>query len=404
MSGRILGVEDLLGRFRAEGETESSGAFTLDPRKAMERLAQFQLPSRYHWILKIIQAANLAKANNVSIKAGVRGVDLVCDAVPPGFSTVDDLLAHLIADDEVSSPALRHLAAGLQGSLAVRPRSIEAIVKSGGRQSRFLLVSGGWRTAATEEVSDRQTRFEVRLRRNWSEQLDSGWFTLNTDILDYVLRRPSSYDRENKTVYDACHFADCDVLIKGRMVSRRPFGAPRFPGYDIRTDLNPGTRRAPLYQRWTSGQGLIKGAVDRRHHLAEFLQPAIDREGFRLANESHATVTNRYDPGVAEASQKWGFERAFALRAELSPLAILLFLEDGVIIQQQTLSLGCPGLIALINAKSFRKDVSTFKIVEDESFHLLLTELSEVGKKLRSQVLENLNSMPCQGHIKRHLS
>jgi hypothetical protein len=44
--------------------------------------------------------------------------------VESNLDSMEDLLGQLLADAEHASPALRHLAAGLQGSLAVEPRLI----------------------------------------------------------------------------------------------------------------------------------------------------------------------------------------------------------------------------------------------------------------------------------------
>ena len=40
-----------------EAALDSSGHFTIDRQKALEKLAQFQLPGEHHWALKVVQAA-----------------------------------------------------------------------------------------------------------------------------------------------------------------------------------------------------------------------------------------------------------------------------------------------------------------------------------------------------------
>lgn len=388
-------MEDLLGRYRGGGELESSGAFTLDPKKAIEKLAEFQLPSSYHWILKLIQSLHLSGAQSIDISAGITGVRVVADAVPQGFDTMEDLLAHLLTDPSHSSPTLRHLAAGLQGCLAVRPRDIRATLHENGASRSYVLKSGGWREGETKNETRTSNRFELTLARNRAETINSSWFAFNTDIFDLFLRRPGAYDRENSVVFEACPFAHCEIRLKGKVVSQRAFGHPRFPGYDIRADHDPGRRTIPVLRTLTSSSDYIANAADRRHHLVERVVLAEEGAvGFRLPATSHATVTNRNDEEVRALSQERGLQRAYAIRMELSPLALIVFIEDGVIIETRTLPLGCPGLVALIDAKPLRKDLSTLGVVDGDNVSQLFDEVKATGAELKDQIKENLDRMP----------
>lgn len=476
----ILGIEDLLGRYEAAGETDSSGTFTMNREKAFERLAEFQLPTRYHWILKLIQSLHLSGATSIEIDAGIKTVRFGADAVPDGLDSLDDLLAQLLVDTEESSPALRHLAAGLQGSLAVRPNDIFAIITQAGTKRTFVLSAGGWREEPKVSDDTGSTYFQLRLERNVKEKLSSSWFTLNTDIFDLFFSRRGAYDRENAIVYDACPFAHCRIHLSGKLVSQRDFGLPRFPGYNIQNDMNPGASKPSFFKTFMSRTSLVDNAADRRHHLVEEVVPSEKPGGFQLATFSHATWSNRSDPEIAERAKLNGLSRAYALRMELSPLALLVFVEDGVIIQQQTMNLSspvpespevkgenqaqtetppaadqsdaqessekspeeevvatedtagatldedeapagdpqsqekdeepeptpvipCKGLVALIDAKPFRKDLTTLHIVEDEKYDRLVEELQEVALRLRNRVAENLEKMPGQEMIQAKL-
>lgn len=390
MSDSVIGVEDLLGRYREAGQIDSTGSFTLDPKKAIEKLAEFALPSVYHWILKLIQSLHLSGASVIDISAGIGSVKVVSDAVPTGFDTMEDLLGHLLADPSHSSPPLRHLAAGLQGSLAVRPREVRAVLATEGQVRTYVLRSGGWREAETARAGTGLSRFELVLNRNLNERVHSGWFTLNTDIFDLFFRRPGAYDRENAVVFDACPFANCEVRLAGKVISQRAFGYPRYPGYDISTDPSPGSRTVPLLKSMLSNADLVGNAADRRHHLVERLVPADSGVGFRLPAESHATLTNRHlMNGLTH-----GLKRAYAIRMELSPLALLVFIEDGVIIETKTLPLGCNGLVALIDASPLRKDLTTLSVVESDGLAAVIEEVRAVGAELRDEVASNIARMP----------
>lgn len=398
VSDSVIGMEDLLGRYREAGDLESSGSFTLDPKKAIEKLSEFQLPTPYHWILKLIQSLHLSGASVIDISAGIHGVQVVSDAAPR-FGGVEDLLGHLLADPAHCDPALRHLAAGLQGSLAVRPREVRASFTSDGQTRTFVLKSGGWRAGDTRKEGSGVRRFELELHRNLNERLNSSWFTLNTDIFDLFFRRPGAYDRENAVAHEAVPFANCEVRLKGKIVSRRPFGQPRFPGYDISSDPSPGDRTVPLLKSMLSNIELVAGAADRRHHLVERLVPASSGNGFWLAPNGDATLSNR----AALGSLNHGLKRAYALRMELAKLSMLVFIEDGVITESRPIKLGCPGLVALIDASDLRKDITTLKIAESEEYLRLEEELRQVWRELRQEVADNIDRMPARSHLMEQL-
>ncbi len=403
VSGKILDIQDLIGRYQAEGQHESTGGFTLAASRAAERLSQFQLPSRYHWILKVIQAAHCSGARRVQIDAGITSVRFTSDAAPEGLTGMEVLLAHLLSHEHSNNPALRHLAAGLQGSLAVKPRRIGAAAVSEGRRQDFLLESGGWRDAPASGRAKTQNGFVMQLNRNWKEQFDSGWFTLNTDVLDYVFKRPASFDRENRIVYDSCSFSAMEVRLGRRLVSDGSFGRPRFPGYQIRKDPSPGQTKVPIRARFMSSTKFVMGVADPRHHLIEKLVPAQTPGGFRVLEESHATVTNRYDRGVEEGLKGNGVGRALAIRMELAPLAQVLFIEDGVILSRQTLDLGCRGFVALVDARELRKDLSTLHIIEDDKYERLLELLKAEAEELKKILRENRDRVPDWGRIEWEL-
>lgn len=412
VSDPILGIDDLLGRYQSAGETDSSGSFTLDPKKARERLAKFALPSHYHWILKVIQSLHLSGASTIEIEAGINKVRFGADAVPTGFESLDDLLAQLLVDSEQSSPALRHLAAGLQGSLAVKPQDITAKVTEDGETRTFILQSGGWRDGPKETAEPGIARFQLLLIRNVTEKLSSSWFTLNTDIFDLFFKRRAALSREGAIVHDNVPFADCQINLGGKLVSRRDFGQPRFPGYKVQADMNPGSAKPSFIKTVLSRVSIVRGAADSRHHLVEIVVPSETPGGIRLSQHSHATKSNRDNPEIAKKAAANGLSRAYALRMELHSQAIVVFVEDGVIIQQLRLKAGkepgenldpCPGLVALVDAREFRKDLTTINVVQDEQYDALIQELNEASRQLKQLVAENLDIMPGKRDIQSRL-
>lgn len=399
---QILGVDDLLGRYRAEGAQESSGSFTLDPKKALERLAKFQLPTVYHWVLKVLQCLNLSGANHIHVDAGINKVLITADTAPLGFANMEDLLTQLLADADDCTPSLRHLAAGLQGSLAVRPSQINLTLVAEGERRNYLLKAGGWRDGEREPAQTDQQYFELRLVRNVSEKLGSSWFLLNTDIFDLLFRRRGALDREYKVIDQYCNYSRCRITAGTRDTNDARFGRPRFKGYDIRNDPTPGKSK-PAALRAFSQPNLVQNAAHIHHHLAEIVVPSKEPGGFVLEPVSHATLTNRIEPQIKQAMNSNGFSRAYAIRMEMSNLTRVVFWEDGVMLGVKTIPTDCPGLVALVDARNLRKDLTTLQVVDSKALTILEDEIKEMGQKLKRQVLDNMHLMPAPDYVRSQL-
>ena len=63
-------IDPLLDRMSRSGEFDSRGEFTLNPLRAIQKLAASQLPDRSLWILKIVQAAVAGGCQGLTIRQG----------------------------------------------------------------------------------------------------------------------------------------------------------------------------------------------------------------------------------------------------------------------------------------------------------------------------------------------
>lgn len=59
---------DVLRNITSEGSLESSGSFTLDANRMESKLAQHQLPTCDHYMLKFVQSAVAAGASEIRLK------------------------------------------------------------------------------------------------------------------------------------------------------------------------------------------------------------------------------------------------------------------------------------------------------------------------------------------------
>ena len=137
-------LEGVLGELRDEGALDSSGEFTLDPTKALEKMRKFQVQNPDQYILWLAAAAILGKATQMLV---TRGVDRICVEFD-GQEIQRGELELLLQDGAQQRPGrVGHLAFALTAALSMRPQ--EVIVESSdqrlqirGRQAELSHLSG----------------------------------------------------------------------------------------------------------------------------------------------------------------------------------------------------------------------------------------------------------------------
>lgn len=96
-------MDELLG----EARFDSHGTFTVDPRKAIEKLAQAQLPDKTYWQLKLIQSGVAAVAPRIDISLGTSSSRITF--VPEDEWTLERIEADLLLPQASPTRALYHL-------------------------------------------------------------------------------------------------------------------------------------------------------------------------------------------------------------------------------------------------------------------------------------------------------
>lgn len=94
------------------GHLESQGTFTIARDRAIAKLAEFQLPRKSSWILKIVQAAVVADSDALVIKQSRD--DTVFDFYPSPQLSLHGFLASLLSPEVSASPLFDHLRIALQ--------------------------------------------------------------------------------------------------------------------------------------------------------------------------------------------------------------------------------------------------------------------------------------------------
>lgn len=157
-------AETLLDTLRRAGRVDSEGDFTLDGRKAQEKMREFALVDSHEYVLKIVQAAVAGGASRVDVSADARGVRVVAHGWQVSAEVLADPFAGLfISQERVEAQDWRHLAIGLNAALALQPQGIE--VRAGGRVLR--IESAESRSVRDEASTHDGTRIDVLERVSW---------------------------------------------------------------------------------------------------------------------------------------------------------------------------------------------------------------------------------------------
>lgn len=119
-------LDNLLKNLHAgQGQVVSSGTFTLDLRKAREKLSKYQLAEPCFYLMKVLQAAVAAGAERIDIALGRRSVNFYACLPPDGpLANAQPLIDGLQDPQGLPVGALRHLAIGLNSAWSVDPAFI----------------------------------------------------------------------------------------------------------------------------------------------------------------------------------------------------------------------------------------------------------------------------------------
>ena len=141
-------LDELLAAQVSEAQLDSSGAFTLSREKALEKLAEFQLPGPASWVSKVIQAAVAANWSEIRIQQTSTSTDITF--VGNSIWTLEAIEGTFFDPETSSDRGLQHLkqglwSVGLHGRrpfLFYLPRSSGALLWDGQALSRQPAYSG----------------------------------------------------------------------------------------------------------------------------------------------------------------------------------------------------------------------------------------------------------------------
>ncbi len=352
-------MAELLGTLKQEGRVDSSGIFTMDIRKAIEKLAQFQLPQHYYYIPKMVQAAVAGGASFVQIKINESRVQIEFDGRPYSADELANLFSYLLTDrDREKNRHLRHMATAINTAVALEARTVQ--VDSGpGREvvrQRWLAHDRSENYKLEKPWPNDVVRTRFYLFRSLSDMSSKWWHTAGkADIWDLLTKNDRALTPEQSElksrVQDTCPIP---VYLNGKLINTPTFGKP-MGGVGIDRHINPGE----YYQ----------GKIHRRHHLVE-RYVTLENGGPRqiaMPSTSYASLLEQVEKPLGElpCEALLGLETG---KHAADNKARLSFVQDGILVGQRVTRLNVYGAVGVVEARGLNFDLSQFQILDDETF------------------------------------
>ncbi|MFN8609779.1 MAG: hypothetical protein U0931_19725 [Vulcanimicrobiota bacterium] len=311
---------------------DSSGSFTIDPRRALPKLQKFRLPDAYAYVLKWLQAAVRGRASGFELRSGTGSVRVDM----PGLQLPMDRLAHifveLLQEARPGQEALHHLAVGLHCCLGIRAQAIRLFYRDGQRGVKLEWRVDGqsiqeWAAAGPPLCRIEIDRAKADLWKELRQKLHG------RPALSMLTGASAGYDNEQLLVHGTGDLAPLEVSINGRplQVSSKSF--------------------APF-------RGLFSG---RQLFRREYCFAADDAPGFQLpAWEQAATSLGRTPEGRY---------RAYLAVLNRHGLNHMMIVRDGVVLRRmQYQSEEDLSFLLVLDGYQLTTDLTTLQFVEDDRF------------------------------------
>ena len=207
----IMSLDRFLDEKAESGNVDSQGSFTVDLSRAARKLSKFALPSEHHYLLRMVQLANLLRAEDIRIK-------IRRDATEIGFLSengvelcdINKVCHTLLAPLETENQTLGTLASTLLGSLTEQNHETRWSFHSPKSRGEIRIQADRTVTSLVEAKEQEQVNFHsfrlsVHHKTNWKFWKDAG-------------RRAAAAS----LVQQFCPFSSCRIFIDGRELPAQP--------------------------------------------------------------------------------------------------------------------------------------------------------------------------------------
>ncbi len=321
----------------------SRGEFRLDRRRAMEKLARFQLEHPHRYVLELVATAVRAGATGIRIRNDADDFEIEWDGEHPTSEELEALFDHIFTRSmEGRARMLQHLAQGIHGALGLDPKWVH-LERPGAR-----LDLSDPTNVTFDEAPRRQgvlvhvrERFGLDVLRElvrpfdvaYEEKIlraDAAWCPLPVEVNGRPLRRPLTGPPPNYPSIEGLWLADAgDVAVVRdgiRVESLHVDLGPIALAGHIRADgvrLNASRSKAVRDEHWRKVEGSLYEAagellVEKLHaEVASFTVGILRQAALRLlrVRRGHHGPLRKEEVLEDGAGRLWSFADIF--RAEL---------------------------------------------------------------------------------------
>ena len=194
----------------ADGRVISQGAFRLDRRRAMDKLAHFQLDDPHRYVLELVAAAVCSGAPSVLVTNDADDLEISWEGIHPSLEELESLFDHIFyRGEEAHGRMLQHLAQGIFGALGLEPRWLRL-------QRPGLSVDLTRPEEPTQGDCSREVGTAVIVRERFSWAVVREWATA-----------PFDATHEGRLLTRAARHCPIPIQLNGRILkSAGDFGTP----------------------------------------------------------------------------------------------------------------------------------------------------------------------------------
>ncbi|MEW6282352.1 MAG: hypothetical protein AB1758_27340 [Candidatus Eremiobacterota bacterium] len=382
-------MAELLGTLKSEGRMDSSGIFTLDIRKALPKLRDYQLPQPHFYIPKLVMTAVASRATFVDVKINEYRVAIEFDGEPFTTTQMQNILDYLFQEDP-RNRRLRHLATAINTAVGLEAREVQldsGLGRDAARQKWLAHDRNVVRKLEKPWGSD-QVRTRFLLWRSLSDISAKWWHTAGkADIWDLLTAHDRALTPEQAELKGRVLFCPIPVTLNGRKLNNPTFGEPH--------------RKGGMLSGLYGGSDSYRG-VNYRHNLIEWYVEVDGSSQSLAAPRSHASIhvdkklTAAEAPGPALLALQMGRRRAEFQKGE-GGKARVVFVLDGVILGGREYDSKVFGGYAVVSAEGLPLDFSQFRVNDSEALAKRYAWLDQMFAQMQQELADRAREIP---HIK----
>ena len=339
-------LSGLLDTLQNEGHLDSRGGFTVEFRKASEKLSLRRLPDARMYVLQLVQAAVSGKHTRIVVETQGRALRFRSYGEPSPASTIENLAGELVASND--GPG-HYLAAAVNAAFGLHPEQLHLTTWDGRAGSKLSFVG-------SDDVLERIDRCPFKDRAAQTQ------LVVVYPLLQH-LRHHWSFE-ETQHLRSSCYYSPVPIFLNGKRL---------LPAFGVGSQPTK-SRRYDVCVANADRSRMLTGQFHPKHHVLEARRPSSPSEHAFALPASLAgrclelpgnTPARPHSTGAAAGERI--FCAAVAIKADLSPSTLQL-IRNGITLQPIELESPFPGVTALLSAEGLSADLTGTAVVEDAAF------------------------------------